>query len=48
MMRNLMTAVLMIFYSTGLFAEKFISEINSLPGENGMVPIPPKPGAIPL
>jgi alpha-glucosidase len=33
MIRNLIAALLLVLYSTGLFAEKFVSEIKSLPGE---------------
>ena len=33
MMRNLLTALLLVIYSSCLFAEKFVSEIKSLPGE---------------
>ena len=33
MMRSLMTALLLVIYSTGLFAEKFVSDIKTLPGE---------------
>lgn len=32
-MKNLLTALLLLFYSAGLFAEKFVSEIKPLPGE---------------
>ena len=33
MMRSLMTALLLVIYSTGLFAEIFVSDIKTLPGE---------------